>query len=139
MTISDLESIKETLEIEFDNFWNYNIIKHEIQSDISKVYVLLLADEIVGFAAVSIVLDEAEITNIVIKKNYRGKKLSLLLMEILIQTAKEASCSKIHLEVNENNKIAQNLYNLFGFEQVGLRKNYYKNQDAILMAKNLER
>ena len=139
MTISDLESIRETLETEFDNFWNFNILKHEIQSDISKVYVLHLADEIVGFASISIVLDEAEITNIVIKKNYRGKKLSLLLIEILIKTATEASCSKIHLEVNENNKIAQNLYKQFGFEQVGLRKNYYKNQDAILMTKILGR
>ena len=139
MTNSDLESIKETLETEFDDFWNYNIIKHELQSDISKVYVLRLADEIVGFAAISIVLDEAEITNIVIKKNYRGKKLSLLLIEILIKTAKDAQCSKIHLEVNGNNKIAQNLYKQFGFEQVGLRKKYYENQDAILMTKILGR
>ncbi len=137
MMISDLEIIKEKLESEFDNFWNYNILKREIESDISKIYVLKLGDEIAGFAAVSIVLDEAEITNIVVKKTYRGKKLSLFLMATLINSAINSNCKKIHLEVNKNNEIARNLYKNLGFNQVGLRKNYYKNQDAILMTKIL--
>ena len=137
MTNSDLESIKEILETEFDNLWSYNILKQEIESDVSKIYILHLADEIVGFAALSIVLDEAEITNIVIKKKYRGQKLSLLLMKILIDTATKSNCKKLHLEVNATNEIAKNLYKKFGFKQVGLRKKYYKDQDAILMTKNL--
>ena len=137
MTNSDLENIKEILETEFDNFWSYNILKQEIQSNISNVYVLRFTDEIVGFAAISIVLDEAEITNIVIKKKYRGQKISLLLMETLINIATKSNCKKIHLEVNVHNEIAKNLYKKLGFKQVGLRKNYYKNQDAILMTLNL--
>ena len=137
MTSSDLETIKEKLGSEFDGFWSYNILKQEIESDISKIYVLNLENEIAGFAAISIVLDEAEITNIVVKKKYRGQKLSLFLMTILIDSAIKSNCKKIHLEVNETNEIAKNLYQKFGFNQVGLRKNYYKDQDAVLMTKHL--
>ena len=36
MTISDLDSIADLLESKFDDFWNYNILKEELQADNSK-------------------------------------------------------------------------------------------------------
>lgn len=133
MSIKDLDTIKNILEDEFDNFWNYNILSSELKSSNSKYFVLKQADEIIGFAGILIVLDEAEITNIVIKKSYRGKHLSSILMKYLITYCVENNIKKIHLEVCSKNKIAINLYTKFGFTQVGLRKKYYKNSDAILM------
>ena len=125
MSIKDLNTIKNILEDEFDDFWNYNILSSELKNSNSKYFVLKLADEIIGFAGILIVLDEAEITNIVIKKSYRGKHLSSILMKYLITYC---------VENNIKNKIAINLYTKFGFTQVGLRKKYYKNSDAILMS-----
>lgn len=58
-------------------------------------------------------------------------------MAILIDLASKSGCKKINLEVNEKNIIAINLYKKFGFEQVGLRKKYYNDQDAVLMSKVL--
>lgn len=133
MSIKDLDTIKNILEDKFDNFWNYNILSSELKSSNSKYFVLKLANEIIGFAGILVVLDEAEITNIVIKKSYRGKHLSSILMKYLITYCVENNIKKIHLEVSSKNKIAINLYTKFGFTQVGLRKNYYKNSDAILM------
>ena len=134
MSIKDLDTIKNILEDEFDDFWNYNILSSELKSSNSKYFVLKQADEIIGFAGILIVLDEAEITNIVIKKSYRGKHLSSILMKYLITYCVENNIKKIHLEVSSKNKIAINLYTKFGFTQVGLRKKYYKNSDAILMS-----
>ena len=134
MSIKDLNTIKNILEDEFDDFWNYNILSSELKNSNSKYFVLKLADEIIGFAGILIVLDEAEITNIVIKKSYRGKHLSSILMKYLITYCVENNIKKIHLEVSSKNKIAINLYTKFGFTQVGLRKKYYKNSDAILMS-----
>lgn len=68
MTLEDLENITKNLEKDFDDFWSKNILEQEIQSDTSKIYILKSNEKIVGFAAISIVLDEAEITNIVVKK-----------------------------------------------------------------------
>lgn len=137
MTLEDLENIEKTLEKDFDNFWSNDTLRKEIESEICKVYVLKNGDVILGFASMSIVLDEAEIRNIVIKKKCRGEKLSLFLMSILIDLAIKSNCKKINLEVNENNVIARRLYRKFGFDVVGSRKNYYNNGDAVLMTKDL--
>lgn len=74
MNKSDLENIKDTLETEFDDFWNYSIFKSELQNTNSKYFTIKNNNEIIGFIGILIVLDVAEITNIVIKKTYRGKR-----------------------------------------------------------------
>ena len=137
MTFEDLGNLEKTLEKDFDDFWNNETLKSEIESEVCKVYVLKNGDLILGFASMSIVLDEAEIRNIVIKKRFRDEKLSLFLMTILIDSAIKSNCKKIHLEVNENNVIARRLYKKFGFDVVGSRKNYYNNGNAVLMTKDL--
>lgn len=74
MNISDLKKIQNTLETEFDDFWNYNVFKSEIQNPNSIYFVAKFNDEIIGFAGVLMIIDTAEITNIVIKKSFRGKR-----------------------------------------------------------------
>lgn len=137
MTLAHLDSIKNILEKEFDNFWNYNIFKSELNNKNSKYIIAEINNEIVGFAGISIVLDTADITNIVVKKDFRGKGISSLLLESIINIAKANSCNIINLEVSFNNSIAINLYKKFNFKQVGCRKNYYNGQDGLLFSKIL--
>ena len=73
MSLSDLEKIKDVLENDFDDFWNYNIFKSELNNPNSTYFVVKENDLIVGFSGILIVLDESDITNIVIKKSFRGK------------------------------------------------------------------
>ena len=137
MTLNDLDSISDILEKDFDDFWNYNIFKNELKNENSKYIVAKVNKEIVGFAGITIVLDTAEITNIVVKKTFRGKGIANLLMENIIELAKSCECSKVNLEVNANNSIAINLYKKFEFQQVGIRKNYYNSNDGLLFTKTL--
>lgn len=74
MNLSDLENIKDILECDFDDFWNYNIFKSELENSNSTYFVAKYNNEIVGFAGILVVLDEADITNIVVKKSFRGKR-----------------------------------------------------------------
>ena len=74
MKLDDLENIKDTLESEFDDFWNYNVFKSELENSNSTYFVVKCDGEIVGFAGVLVVLDEADITNIVVKKSFRGMR-----------------------------------------------------------------
>lgn len=74
MNIKDLESIKDILELDFDNFWNYNIFKSEIENPNSTYFVIKQNDIIIGFAGILVIIDEADITNIVIKKSFRGNR-----------------------------------------------------------------
>lgn len=137
MTIKDLEEIKNILETDFDNFWNYNIFKSELSNPHSTYFVAKQGNEIVGFIGILIVLDEADITNIVIKKSYRGNGLSKIIFKYIIDFCKTQKICKINLEVNSTNLVAINLYKKFEFKQVGLRKNYYQNGDAILFTLNI--
>ena len=73
MTLDDLKTIKEILISDFDEFWNYNVFKAELQSENSKYLVAKLNNEIIGFAGIKIIIDEADIMNIVTKKIYRNK------------------------------------------------------------------
>lgn len=73
MTLEDLNKISNVLETDFDDFWNYNILKNEIEN--STCFVIKNNSEILGFVVISIVLDEADLTNIVIRKDYRGKRI----------------------------------------------------------------
>lgn len=69
-----LKQIEDVLESDFDDFWDYSIFESELENPNSKYFVVVQDDEIVGFAGVLIVLDTADITNIVIKKSYRGMR-----------------------------------------------------------------
>lgn len=138
MSLSDLEKIKDVLENDFDDFWNYNIFKSELNNPNSTYFVVKENDLIVGFSGILIVFDEADITNIVVKKDHRGTGISNLLLEKIIDFCIEKQINKINLEVNSANTVAINLYKKFGFKEVGLRKNYYKDNDGLLFTKNLK-
>ena len=70
----DLKKIKDILETEFDEYWNYSIFKSELQNENSKYFIIKNNNEIIGFIGILVVLDVADITNLVIKKAYRGKR-----------------------------------------------------------------
>lgn len=81
MTLEDLEIIKDALISDYDNFWNYNIFKEELQNNNSKYLVAKIYNEIVGFAGIKIILDSADIMNIVTKKTFRNKGIRNLTFE----------------------------------------------------------
>ena len=134
MKQTDLEEIKDILITDFDDFWKYEIFKEELANTNTKYLVLRYNNEIICFGGIKIILDEANLMNIVTKKIYRHQGLGSILLEKLITLAKENNCTSITLEVNENNLPAINLYNKYSFKEVGKRKKYYQNGDsAILM------
>ena len=138
MTHEDLKSIKDILYSDFDNFWTYEVLKDELSSEISKYFVCKINDIVVGFCGIKIILDTAEIMNIVIKKDFRGQGLSNQLLSYVINICKQLNIKSINLEVNVENTIAINLYKKYNFVKVGLRKKYYDNTtDALLMTLDL--
>lgn len=138
MTLPDLDSISNILTYEFDDFWNYNVFKSELENENSKYVVAKLNNEIIGFGGIWFSVDDIHITNIVVKKTYRNQKIGSLILNTLIDMCKNKVQKSITLEVNSNNILAQKLYQKFGFKIVGIRKKYYNNtEDAIIMTKTL--
>lgn len=140
MTLADFEEIKDILVEEFDNFWKPSILEGELKSENSKYIVAKENGKIVGFVGLWFSPIDAEITNIVIKKSERKRGIGTLLLDKLIEMAKEANRDNISLEVNENNVAAGILYENAGFEIAGIRKNYYNGKEnAIIMTKYFQK
>lgn len=138
MKVSDLNSIADVLESEFDNFWNYNIFKQELENKNSIYIVAKCNGKIVGFGGIWKSVDDVHITNIVVKKDYRNLGIGAKILNKLINIVKELEFASITLEVNENNTIAIKLYEKFKFKKLGIRKKYYNNtENAVIMTLNL--
>ena len=138
MTLNDLNSIQNILTSEFDDFWNYEILKSELESSNSYFFVAKNnSDEIVGFAGIKVIFDEADIMNIVVKKDFRNKKIGSLLLDHLISYSEKTNLKTITWEVNEINIPAIKLYEKFSFSKLGIRKKYYNGENnAIIMSKS---
>lgn len=136
MTLKDLEDMKDILYSDFDNFWSYNVLKQELENPNTTYIIAKEISEVVGFAGMSVCLDEATLNNIVVKKSCRGKGIGGELLESLIELCSDMSMKTFTLEVNTENIPAINLYKKFGFKNVGTRTKYYNNtNDAFIMTK----
>lgn len=132
--INDIVKIENTSE--FTN-WSKGMFLESFFNKNHNFKVAVFNDKIIGYIIYSIILDEAEILNIVIDSSYRGKSFSKQLLNYTISDILNKKCLTVFLEVANKNFIAKNLYTKFGFSQYNIRKNYYKNDDAILMKKVL--
>ena len=132
MNLGDFQEIEPIYNLEFDDFWKPQNLKSELQNVSSKYIVAKENGEIVGFAGIWYSVDDAHITNIVVRKSYRNKGIGSLLLEKLIELAKLKT--SLTLEVNTKNEIAQKLYLKYGFKNLGIRKKYYDGiEDAYIM------
>lgn len=136
MTLEDLEQMTNTLYSDFDNFWSYNVLKQELENDKTKYIIAKEKNEVVGFAGISVIFDEATLNNIVVKKSCRGKGIGSEMLETLIDLCSDMNLKTFTLEVNVENTPAIKLYEKFGFKNLGIRKKYYNNTtDAYIMTK----
>lgn len=135
MTLDDLENIKDILTSEFDDFWTESIFKEELKSDNSNYIVAKNGlNKIVGFGGYKLLVDNADIMNIVTKKSARNTGIGTIILKNIIELVKSKNINHIILEVNENNIPAINLYKKFSFETIAERKKYYNGTDnAIIM------
>lgn len=138
MHVEDLNKISDILLTDFDDFWNYNIFKQELNNPNSQYICAIYKDEIIAFAGIWVCIDEAHITNIVTKKIFRNNGIGKLMLNNLISLCYNLKLKSITLEVNENNSVAILLYKNQHFEICGKRKKYYNyTDDAIIMTKIL--
>ena len=134
MTLDDIKLIKPNFESNFDRFWNITNLENDFNNPNSSYFIAKLDNEVVGFAGMLKICDEANIMNIVTKVDKRHLGIGAKLLDSLIESSKKHGLKSITLEVKSNNYPAINLYEKFNFKRIGLRKKYYNNtDDAIIM------
>ena len=138
MTLDDFNQISDNFSKDFDSFWNCSILKDELNCNTSHYLVAKNDNEILGFIGIKNMLAEADIMNVVVRKDFRNQGIGTLLLENIINLCKELKLNFLTLEVNEENFSAIHLYKKFGFEEVGIRKNYYEDKNGLIMKKKLK-
>ena len=113
--------------------FNYELNKESFDNDFLKT--LVYEDGFIkGVLVYQYIYNRAEIDYIIVDNNYRKLGIATKLLKYLEDSHK---LDNITLEVRESNKEAINFYLKNGFKEVTRRKNYYKEEDGILMIKNL--
>lgn len=132
MQEDDLDAVYMIETVSFSNPWLREFFELELQHD---SFVTEKDNEIAGFICAMQVLDECTITNISVKPDVRRHGIAEFMMESLFNTMNEKDVRYYYLEVRSSNQAAFSLYQKLGFEQVGLRKDYYNypTEDAIVM------
>lgn len=137
---NDLENFAEISRECFSEPWSVNSFKSAFESEGAVLLAAETSEGVVcGFLTASTVLDEVNIEDVAVREGYRQRGAAKgLLAELLRRT--ERNVARINLEVRESNFPALNLYKKFGFEPVGLRKDFYRDprENAVLMAKILK-
>ena len=134
MSLNDLEEIAPILETDFDDFWNYSIIKSELLNENSTLFIAKSNSSIVAFASIWKVVDIMHLNDIVVAKKFRSQGIGKILLNHIINYTKEQNINELTLEVRQDNLPAINLYKHFNFKIIGERKNYYgANNNAIIM------
>ena len=136
--------VAQTAELEaqcFSTPWSEKAFADAVESP-NYEYIAALdgADEsLVGYAGMQVVLDEAEITNIAVSPAQRRRGTAYKLLEGLELLCRRKNVKYLHLEVRESNTAARRLYEKYGFEIDGIRKNFYQKptENAVLMTKVL--
>ena len=136
----NLTHIEEICDIEkrcFSDAWSRQSFIDEIDRENSVFIVVKKEDKIVAYSGFWYIVDDAQIMNVAVDIAYKGMKISHILMKEMIQRAMDKNMATMSLEVRVSNEIAINLYKVYGFEIVGVRKQYYQDnkEDAYIMFK----
>lgn len=136
------EHISQIVELEklcFSDPWSVNAFEYELTNPLSLWLVAVEYNRVVGYIGSQTVLDESDIMNVAVLPEYRRKGVGHHLVTSLSDHLTQHNVKSLSLEVRISNSPAISLYKKLGFEQVGLRPNYYRHpkEDALIMRKEL--
>lgn len=140
MTYTDL---KQVIEIEMRTYthpWTIGIFRDCLRVGYS-CWVLTEKETVIGYGIVMLAPGEAHILNICVLPDYQRKGLGRKLLKFMSDRAAQSDVDMILLEVRRSNQSAIDLYLSEGFNELGVRDNYYPaasgREDAIIFAKYL--
>ncbi len=133
MARSDIPAVAALEAGVYSTPWSPRVFFDELAMDNRRYIVVEGPDGIVGYGGLLMIEDDAHITTIAVAPEMRGKRLGVRLMLALVDEAVVNQARHLTLEVRVSNTSAQGLYERFGFQPVGRRKNYYVDEDALVM------
>jgi ribosomal-protein-alanine N-acetyltransferase len=136
MELHDIPAVATLEQAVYDNPWSVRVFYDELARSNRRYLVAEDDTGVVGYGGLLVVESDAHITTLAVDPAARRQHLGTRLMLALVEAAAQLGVDHITLEVRMSNEGAQRLYERFGFNPVGLRKNYYRDEDALVMWAN---
>jgi ribosomal-protein-alanine N-acetyltransferase len=129
------------LEVEsFSTPWSAATFRTLLRRPGAELWVAELeTDGVIGYYVLWCIQDQGEVANIAVDARFRGRGIGALLLDHALDVASSRGVESVYLEVRVSNERAGALYASRGFEQIGIRRNYYERpkEDARVLRKRL--
>lgn len=139
--LADVKDVPALLEIErasFDTPWTLGEIAEELDKPLARLWVAEVDGRLAAFGIQWFVVGEAQLANIAVHPDFRGRGLGKQMMIHLLENARAEGMEKMTLEVRTGNTAAHDLYLKLGFVETCRRPHFYEDQDeAILMERKV--
>ncbi|MBR6098878.1 ribosomal protein S18-alanine N-acetyltransferase [bacterium] len=132
--INDVVAVEE--ESYGKHHWSRESFFNELSNDLAHYFCAINEEgKLIGYIGTWQIIEEAHITNISVKPDFRRNKIGEALLHVAIENCYKNGIKYITLEVRVSNEKAINLYSKYGFKSLGTRKEYYQdnNEDALIM------
>ena len=143
MNADHLDQIERLERICFSRPWNRRMLAEELENQCAAFLVAEDSEsgEVLGYAGLLVVADEGYITNVAVFPEYRRCGIAAKILEVYLNFAKANGLAFLTLEVRPTNTAAIALYQRYGFEEVGRRKNYYDlpKEDALILTRYFDK
>lgn len=136
-TDADIETIAAIEQASFSDPWPRDGFEPLVRAPHC---LFLVAEEkpgvISGYSVARWVGDEAELLNIAVEDEQRGRGIGGKLLDYLVDALEKKGVAHIFLEVRDSNAAARELYRSRGFRELSRRTGYYRRpiEDAIVLA-----
>ena len=138
MTSGDLGEICRIENEVFPNPWPKSAFEGDISNDAT--YCPVVKDSsgnIIGYASLTVDINEAHLTNIAVSTEYRRQGIGSILMDDVISKAEREGCRAIFLEVRNSNLDARGFYTRYDFTELYRHEHYYRKptEDALVLVR----
>lgn len=136
MDVSDLDQVLALEAKCFTTPWTRDAFYSELVKNQFAYYTVAVSKgEVIAYCGLWVVIDDGHITNIAVDPEWRRQGVGEKLLKGSLELAVKLGAERLSLEVRLSNTAAQNLYRKYGFQNGGIRRNYYTDtqEDAQVM------
>ena len=140
MNESHVPFIAEIEKLCFSDPWSESSVASELNNQLALWLVAEDNGRVAGYVGSQTVMGESDMMNVAVHPDYRKQGIATTLIVGLVEELRKRESRCLTLEVRASNENAISLYQKLEFQQVGCRKNYYRNpkEDALILRKEWE-
>jgi ribosomal-protein-alanine N-acetyltransferase len=140
MQASDLNEVLRNERRAYTHPWSDGIFKDCLKSEY-ECRIIVYLKKIIGHGILSVAAGESHLLNVCIHPDCQGHGFGKILVEHMLERARAKDAQRIFLEVRPSNLVAYKMYENMGFNEIGIRQDYYPahagREDALVLTRDL--